>query len=151
MNQKLSIIYKIHLFIITITALDIYQNKSINIILEHLLKSKNLVQNNQTDYIFDKLYIIKIIYNISYIMRSNIIQEPTKTIIQQYTNKIYGNMLNQYIKKFTYIYYKNYDYYKNSSFNKQINIKDIAITNLYIINQINNKFGLYIIFKYLYL
>lgn len=74
------------------------------------------------------------------------LQEITTNILQGYKDS--SNITLQYLRKYKYLYQKTQHYYKTTSSNTNINIERLALTNLYVINQIYH-FGFYFLFKYL--
>ena len=74
------------------------------------------------------------------------VQEITTSILHGYKSNSIITL--QYLRKYKYLYQKTQHYYKITS-NNNINIEQLALMNLYIINQIYHL-GFYFLFKYLY-
>nr|YP_009397944.1 hypothetical protein [Sonderella linearis]ARW67130.1 hypothetical protein [Sonderella linearis] len=162
MKKKFILTKKIDLLIISLEALDIYQIEKIstqtkiqyNSLIINLIRfSDKIKYNNNNDHSYNFIIIIIYIYKIYQLIQNNFFHEITLKILSQYNKYQKPKELIQYIKKFTYIYFIKNEYYYNYKCMKylhQININEIAIKNIYIINQIINKKGIYFLIKYLY-
>nr|QCI08760.1 hypothetical protein [Sphondylothamnion multifidum] len=139
MNKKIKLKQKIHLLLISIEALDLYT-------------SEEKFKNHDKLYYFHKdsdiINTINIIY--ASLIKTNI-QKITLYLITQYNFKQSTHTFKQYIKKYVYIYYKCKKYYNTKSIIPSKTIERIAINNLYIINQVSKKYGIYFLLKYLHL
>jgi len=157
-------IIKIHLLFISLEALNLYSldnYKKNNYIqfLQNFIQTKRFIIT-PFNYIFKKInydkinhfneililiYILYIISNNYYInnLIENIIFYKTKN------NNYY--LLNQYINKFTYIYNKTYNYYYSNASNKKYDIKEIAITNLYVIKKVISQKNISYLINYLFI
>lgn len=95
---------------------------------------------NYTDTIIYISIIHQVIKNYGLYNYSN-------NIINEYNKTNTASIAQQYIRKFTYIYNKTHIYYCNHD--NKLTIQEIAITNLYLISQINSKNSLFFLIKYL--
>ena len=103
----------------------LYKTKLKNNIIN--IKNKKDINIYQISYSYQCQYIFKLIILLYHIINKDKISEITQLIFTQ------EKLLNQYIKKFYNIYFNNNDYYTLYTANEIMNIKNIAITNLYII------------------
>lgn len=156
MNKKLNLKKRIDLILITIEALDLYalestQKKDIfnhhNIVLIRFRNYLRQADKNSTLEFKQYIRIIQICYNlISECCLQNLALEVLNCACSQIRSKV----TLQYIHRFIYLYNQRQDYYNIYSEYNDLNIKNIAIANLYIVSQINNKYGIYYFIKYLY-
>jgi hypothetical protein len=140
-----------------------YNNKIHNLLIS--LESLNLhispdfhnkyVKNNSINRVY-----LNEIYTLNTIKKTNvniliIINNLYKAIHQTKSYKIIQiilkeeKLLNQYMKKFNYIYLKKYNKYQSYIINEKTTIYNIAIMNLYIIYLINKRSNLYYLIYYL--
>ena len=154
MKRRIQLVYKMNLLLISIEALNIQSNDYFKQYIEENLNKKSFIYlskfNENINY-----YFLDIITSISFIYQ--IINNKTKNkivnkIINDYNKYKQSKLTKQYLTKFTYIYNKIYDYYDydyNHYFNS-VYIYKLAIINLYLIKQINQKKGFFTLTKYLY-
>lgn len=154
MKKKIQLIYKINLLLISIEALNINSNDYLKKYIKQNIDTKSFIYlskfNNNINYYFvDIIITISFIYQI---IKSKINYKIVNKIIDEYNKYKQSKITKQYLTKFTYIYNKIYDYYDyeyNHYFNS-VYIYKLAIINLYLIKQINQKKGFFILTKYLY-
>lgn len=109
---------------------------------------RNYYNNSSCNFI----ETIKYIYIIYRITQNNLLNSITLQILQKYKKAIQSKEIKQYIKKFTHLYFVKYEYYfiyKSLNYTYKINIDEIAILNLYIIKNLQNKKGVRFLIKYL--
>lgn len=156
MNKKLNLKKRIDLILITIEALDLYALENIqkkDICNHHsisLIRFGNYLRHaDKNSPLKFKQYIIsiQICYNL---ISQYCLQNLALEILNDACSQIRSKMTLQYIHRFIYLYNQTQDYYNTYSRYDDLNINNIAITNLYIISQINNKYGIYYLIKYLY-
>nr|YP_010865180.1 hypothetical protein QQR83_pgp194 [Campylaephora boydenii]WGT74147.1 hypothetical protein [Campylaephora boydenii] len=127
--------HKINYLLISLEALnldylenyDLYYTEQINKtqLNTYYINHKNLLKKNK---IYSSYKYIIILINILYqVINKNKSSELVQLILKQ------DKLLNQYIKKFHYIYFNNHDYYTLYTKHEKPNITQIAILNLYII------------------
>lgn len=154
MNKKIDFKQRIILILITIEALDLYIVDNIqrelhinkyNILLNTLIK----YNNNYNSKIQFKRYI-QIIHLFYILITQSYLYNLILELLYDICNKTNSQLTLQYIQRFKYIYNQNQDYYNTYSKNNKLQISNIAIYNLYTINQINNTDGLYYLVKYLH-
>nr|YP_009294540.1 hypothetical protein Aspa_144 [Asparagopsis taxiformis]AOM66023.1 hypothetical protein Aspa_144 [Asparagopsis taxiformis] len=149
--------------IICLEALDIYSTDQIN----NFLSTDNKKPNYQILSIRNSNYLrhpscfsicnftdtIHIIHKIYQITNKPFIQKLINQILEDYISpsKQLSLFTIQYISRFRYIYSKTQDLYNIDHYNNLINIENIAISNIYILNNAQNKYGIYNIIKYLYI
>nr|YP_009257630.1 hypothetical protein [Coeloseira compressa]ANH09713.1 hypothetical protein [Coeloseira compressa] len=138
---------KIQFLIMSTEAIDIYLLKNTR---DQILYRK--YYSNKQENISRKQQIKTIIANINFLfskIQQNHMQELIKSILKNYTIDLESLIVQQYLKRFKYLYKKTQNYYHNLSFLENIKIQKLAIINLYIINKINTKKGLYNLLNYL--
>lgn len=150
---------KIDTLLISIEALDIYSSeyiskKEFNISYnEKIVISKIRFGNYNRHPKYNKQCefedSIKAIYSINNSMTNLYIQNTIEIILNNYSNNLLCNLTQQYIKRYIYIYIKTQNHYNNLSNCINTKIKDIAISNLYILNKINTNDGIYKLIRYL--
>nr|YP_010904367.1 hypothetical protein REQ04_pgp009 [Catenella fusiformis]WCH57618.1 hypothetical protein [Catenella fusiformis] len=125
----------VYTLLTSIKALDIY-----------------LEQNSTKDNITSNLThidnYINFIHNLYTLTIQQDLQSTVNQILSDYCNNRKSPIILKYIQRFQYIY-NNYHYIKNYDYNYRLNIQRLAITKLYVINQINNKHGFYKVLRYL--
>lgn len=128
--------------------------KSKKHILANLIKINQSIRdyyNNNSCNFIQAIIFIYIIYNI---VQHNVSNTLILKILQKYKKYVKSKEVEQYLKKFTYIYFVNYKYYykyKSLNYLHKINIDELAILNLYIIKELQSKKGILFLIKYLYL
>nr|AOM64623.1 hypothetical protein Riqu_144 [Riquetophycus sp.] len=141
--------HKIKLLLITIESLNLYthdllKSKTININQEiNFIKYNHLISNIYTE---NSILLIINIYNL---IKTKYLQEIVNKILKDYSNRCKCKLTLQYLKRYIYIYSKTQKYYSKNDQNNNINIQNIAITNLYIIKKINQVQGLFFMIQYL--
>nr|YP_009393616.1 hypothetical protein [Bostrychia simpliciuscula]ARW62178.1 hypothetical protein [Bostrychia simpliciuscula] len=168
MKKKTNFKKKIDLLLISIEAISIYKiqnllTSQVNINYKdknNLLFVTNLIKinqnirnyyNNSSCNFIQCIYQIYIIYNF---IQINVLNELILQILQKYKKCVKSLEVQQYLNKFTYIYFVKYEYYytyKSLNCLYKININELAILNLYIIKKLQSRQGILILIKYLYL
>nr|YP_009396089.1 hypothetical protein [Dasya naccarioides]ARW65275.1 hypothetical protein [Dasya naccarioides] len=154
MKKKIQLIYKISLLLISIEALNINSNDYFKKYVKQNINKKSFIylskfNRNINYYYIDIITTISFIYQI---INDKIKYRTVNKIIGEYNEYTQSQLTKQYLTKFTYIYNKIYDYYDydyNHYFNS-VYIYKLAIINLYLIKQINQTRGFFILTKYLY-
>ena len=159
LDHKKKIKHKIDLLLMSLEAIDPYALEStyqkncltISNKLRNIFKIRCGNYNRHPKYntlcFFDEN--IKTISYIHCLIKDPYIQNITEIILNNYTNSFSCTLTEQYIKRFTYLYKKTQNYYNNLSGYTNINVSEKAIINLYIINIINKKTGIYNLIKYI--
>nr|YP_010851713.1 hypothetical protein QQP89_pgp008 [Echinothamnion hystrix]WGH14598.1 hypothetical protein [Echinothamnion hystrix] len=141
---------KIDLLLISLEILNIYFIKNQNT-LEFNKIRKDLKKNNfSKHHRFVKL--IKQIYIIHLIIDKYLLNEIANEILKNYSQSKKCNSISKYRKKFYKIYCEQKEYYKNYKLlnsKYKVDIKNIALINLYIISKSIKKDGIYFLIKYL--
>nr|QOS04520.1 hypothetical protein [Sarcopeltis skottsbergii] len=154
MNKKIEFKERINLILITIEALDLYILDSIQreycINKYNILFTKLIKYNNHYNSKIQFNYYIQIIYLFYTLITQSYLYNLILELLYDICNTTYSQLTLQYMQRFTYIYNQNQNYYNTYSQYNKLKIYNIAIYNLYIINQINNKYGIYYLFKYLH-
>lgn len=131
----------IYTFLASIKALDMY---NLNIYHE-----KDYVKSNITKNLINTKNYTNFVHNLYTLMTQKSLQLTVKQILNNYCSNKKSHIMLKYIQRFEYIY-NNYYYTKNYDYKYYLNIQRLAITKLYIINQVNNKHGFYKVLKYLH-
>lgn len=151
MHQKLSSKNKIHLLLISLEALNIYiddytlkyKSKKYNIFIDH---SCNFFYKYSLLHFHSTIHDLYLIYNLIYTSK---IHDLAYRILHSFSIENKKNSFSyintKYLNKFLYIYYQYKSYYQNH----YINLKTIAIMNLYIIIHIKKINGFHYLIKYL--
>nr|YP_009391334.1 hypothetical protein [Dipterocladia arabiensis]ARW59478.1 hypothetical protein [Dipterocladia arabiensis] len=152
MQNKLYLINKINLLLISIEALDSYSYKYFYEYQQKVIKNNKIkIYKNYNDYKFyNLLNVIKYIFVITQIIKTKKFQNLVSNIIIEYNNCIQSNLIKRYLNKFAYIYHKIYYCYEYSKNINHLDTNKLAMINLYIMIQMNQKKGIIILIKYLY-
>nr|YP_009346762.1 hypothetical protein [Gracilaria firma]APR74297.1 hypothetical protein [Gracilaria firma] len=116
-----------------------------------LIRCSNLFRHPNTHSLYNFIKNIRAIYYISKSINNSRIQRSTNNmLIAMYDNNQLEN-ITKYLNRFKYIYYKTQNYYNITSniYLYDQYIKEIAIFNLYILNILSYKDGIYLLIKYL--
>nr|YP_009396903.1 hypothetical protein [Ophidocladus simpliciusculus]ARW66089.1 hypothetical protein [Ophidocladus simpliciusculus] len=167
MNNKIYFKKKMELFIISLEALDTYYNNTLYknisyqttniepvnylVILELIQLQYKLRQSyNDTSLKFIQLIVYINLIHLT-INKSSLNKLATVILKHHIKNKELLD-LKQYLKKFHYIYFMKKEYYhtyKSIEYSYSLKIKEIAITNLYLITRLTEKNGIYFLIAYL--
>nr|WCH56218.1 hypothetical protein [Calliblepharis sp.] len=147
MNKIIYIDKSLKQLTLSIKAFDIY---IFNTIKQHCKKYNNNI-NKKIKYhtLYTYMYInnIYIIYND---LCLNEFQYITFKILQDYCNNFESHINSQYISRFKYILNKHlFNNYYNYKKDYKLSYTQLAIINTYILNQTQDKYGFYILIKYL--
>nr|QCI09080.1 hypothetical protein [Inkyuleea mariana] len=159
MLKKLSFKHKIDLLLISIEALDIYaseqlENNLLNSIMiyhkeKFLIRSGNFIRNPDNNSLCNFIHSITFLYNINNLINYDFLKKTAISILNNYNSRIEPKLTKKYINKFIYIHNRTQSYYNVYSYYKNLDLIEIAIINLYIISQITQKTGLYLLIKFL--
>ncbi len=145
MTYELRILNKINLLLITIEIFNINQYDNCNI-KQYKLSTNLNIKSSYKKYLYCyKSYTATQIYYIYNTIQKYIEYNTLKLILEDYKNNIQGKAIQQYIKKYIYLYYQYYNYI---NFQHEQNIIKIAINNLYFISKIKNRHNPYLILEY---
>lgn len=158
MYKNLKLNDKIDLLMVCIETLHTYQYKPLysgkyyKKLWEDLfdIKEHNHINYKTLHYSKNHKKTITIIQDIYKIINKLHLKKATINVINNCYNNRNSTLKQQYIRRYKYIYQTTKDYYKIKSQANKLNIEYQAIKNLYIINQVYNIKGIYILMKYLY-
>nr|YP_009773990.1 conserved hypothetical plastid protein [Caulacanthus okamurae]QIZ74607.1 conserved hypothetical plastid protein [Caulacanthus okamurae] len=131
MNKKIHIKKTVRLILISLEALDIHNLEIINIkcrYTKYLQNINNHENSRKKNYIQALNYDINTIESLSKEEHFQLIVSKT---LKDYCKNTKSYIMKKYIDRFCYLYHQEYyDYFSNT-----IEIMNLAISNLYIINQ----------------
>nr|QCI07405.1 hypothetical protein [Leiomenia cribrosa] len=158
MHNKIKFKNKLDLLLISIEALDLYTTNTLyKYIVQNtklsqyifLIRSGNCIRNVKNHTLFNFYHTIVISYQIYIYLKQIYLQEIIIKILNNHCNSINNSIEKQYFNRFKYIYERTQNSYNHYSYYQKVNIKQIAIINLYLIYKINNNYGFYFLIKYL--
>nr|YP_009295583.1 conserved hypothetical plastid protein [Mastocarpus papillatus]AOL58067.1 conserved hypothetical plastid protein [Mastocarpus papillatus] len=156
MNQKLNLKQRLDFILITAEALDLYaltDEKKLYTLHTYnilLIKFGNYIRHADKSSKLQFKQQIKFIQFFYTLVNKSYLHNLALEILNDSCNKKKSLLTVQYIHRFTYIYNQTQDYYNTYSKHKDLKIDNIAITNLYVINKICSKYGVFFLIKYLY-
>nr|YP_009397333.1 hypothetical protein [Thuretia quercifolia]ARW66519.1 hypothetical protein [Thuretia quercifolia] len=156
MKRRKFFINKINMLIISLKILNLYSMEYLDGYINNFTKhQKNFLNSTKYNLVKEKniqfkfLNIIIYIYFLYIITKNKNIQKMVNNLIQDYALNEKDQAVKKYLNKFNYTYNKKYKYYSENH-NNEMYINKVAIMNLYIISNINQKKNIFFFIKYLH-